>query len=125
MSQINQMSQMGQMGQKGLGPPAANAVGWGAVVGCALPGAVDACVLLAARAYQGIVLSALSKVGLGKLLETEWDGGSAGCCRLLLHPLLPRGRGRFPGLPDRAAPGSLMGLRASLPGHPILIPLGG
>lgn len=88
--------------------------------GCTLP--VGAAGVVGAREYQGIVLGALSKVDLGKVVETGLSGmvaaqGVAGCCLIHYSPV--------PRPVPRAAPGSLMGLRASLPGHPILILLGG
>lgn len=124
--EMSQMRQMGQMGQKGLGPPAPNAVGGlnpasGGCRACGCPCA-SFCPCIPGQCAQRSEQSGFGKTaGDG----AEWDGGSTESCRLLPHPLLPQCRGRFPGLPDRAAPGSLMGLGASLPGHPILILLGG
>lgn len=59
-------------------------------------GVVDARVPLAARAYQGIVLSALSKVDLGELVETGLSGmvaarGVAGCCLTRCFPAAQAG----------------------------------
>lgn len=104
---------MGQMGLKSLGPPAPNVVG-----GLKLP--VGAAGVVGARAHQGIVLGALSKVDLGKLVEMGLSGmvaaqgvAASPAAAPVLRPV------------PRAAPGSLMGLKASLPSHPILILLGG
>lgn len=62
-----------------------------------------ACVLLAAPAYQSIVLSALSKVDLGKRLETGLSGmvaaqGVAGSCPLPVPVprAAPQGCARIP-----------------------------
>lgn len=88
----------------------------------------------AAQTNWGTIPRALqvqSKVILGKLVEKGLSGTAAvlgfvataqditGCS--LTHCPGALRHGGFPGLPDRAS----NRIRGSLPGHPILIPLGG